>query len=175
VDFRRQCRANARGVLAAANPGKPDDPRTWALHAEIGPHILPADMIGFGTHDARRVVLDQIRYLFRRGDYAGSHDLAEEAVGRWSLAPADGGLGPDHEHTLLANRHLANALRLLGHYKRARAIDGDTLHRLRHNPAFGENHRHTIAIGLGLGVDLRLAGSRRGGRARCRRQGCRHG
>jgi tetratricopeptide (TPR) repeat protein len=158
VEFRRQCRANARSLLAAANPGKPDDPRTWALHAEIGPHIVPADMIGAGTHDARRVVLDQVRYLFRRGDYAGSRDLAEDAVGRWSRAPADGGLGPDHEHTLLANRHLANALRLLGHYKRARTIDEGTLHRLRHNPAFGEYHRHTIAVGLGLGVDLRLAG-----------------
>jgi tetratricopeptide (TPR) repeat protein len=158
ADFRDQSRANARSMLAAANPGKPDDPRTWALHAEIGPHILPADLIGAGSPEARRVVLDQVRYLFGRGDYAGSRDLAEEAVNRWSRPPAEGGLGPDHEQTLLANRHLANALRLLGHYRRARTIDEDTLHRLRRNPGFGEHHRHTIAVGLGLGVDLRLAG-----------------
>ncbi|WP_373317978.1 FxSxx-COOH system tetratricopeptide repeat protein [Virgisporangium aliadipatigenens] len=155
---RERSRENVRIILQGANPGDPDNRATWPRHREIGPHIGPADLLGAPTADARRVALDQARYLYSTGDYAGSRDLAETMISRWSGPAEDGGIGADHEHTLLAKRHLANALRQLGHYERARLISTQTLETLRASPEFGDDHEHTVAVGLGLGYDLRLSG-----------------
>lgn len=149
--------ANVRTILATANPGAPDNPENWRMHAALGPHITTADLIG-ADEDGRRVVLDQVRYLFRIGDYAASADLAERMVQRWSRPVEDGGLGPDHEHTLLANRHLAIAVRSNGQYKRAREINQRTFNAFRSSPQFGDEHEHTVGVGLSVGYDLRLAG-----------------
>ncbi|MGY0234297.1 FxSxx-COOH system tetratricopeptide repeat protein [Longispora urticae] len=150
--------ANVRRILAAANPGSPDEDRTWQAHAEIGPHIGPADLIGAPWKDARQVVLDQMRYLYVTGDYRASRELAEQATVRWSAPEAEGGLGADHIDTLLANRHLANALRQLGSHEQASQLLEDTFERLRTSPEFGEDHEHTVDVGLGIGFSLRIEG-----------------
>ncbi|GIG62085.1 hypothetical protein Lfu02_64570 [Longispora fulva] len=150
--------ANVRRILAAANPGYPEKNRTWEAHAEIGPNIQPADLIGAPWKDARQVVLDQMRYLYITGDYRASRELAERATQRWSAPESEGGLGNDHIQTLLANRHLANALRELGFHERAGQILEDTFDRLRRSPEYGEDHEHTVSVGLGVGAILRIEG-----------------
>ncbi|HEU4426771.1 MAG TPA: FxSxx-COOH system tetratricopeptide repeat protein [Pilimelia sp.] len=155
--LREQIRANVHNLLASANPGDPDDPATWPVHAEIGPHVQAAGLIEADTIEARQVALDQIRYLWATGDYEGARRLGEIVVPAWREAEGDG-LGPDGEQTLIATRHLSNALRSLGFNAEARKLAIQAYEGFRNNPAFGEEHEHTVITGVSLGVDLRLAG-----------------
>jgi tetratricopeptide (TPR) repeat protein len=158
---RDRSKTNVQELLASANPGDPDETQHWPLHAEIGPHIRPAGLIEAGGNEARRVVLDQMRYLFRIGDYEGSRELGEATLPVWSAPAQQGGLGPDHEFTLIANRHYADALRQVGEIDEARRIDEETLKRLRESPEFGVEHEHTLYIANSVGVDLRISGEYR--------------
>lgn len=153
-----QSLTTAQNLLGAASPSDPDDRETWRMHAEIGPHILPADLIGSTNDEARLVALDQARYLFLSGDYRGSRVLGKAMVDLWNQEPEQGGLGPDHEHTLVAFRHLANAQRMLGDYTEAKRLDEVAFQRLRARADFGDDHEHTVGVALGLGFDLSMAG-----------------
>ncbi|HYN95469.1 MAG TPA: FxSxx-COOH system tetratricopeptide repeat protein [Pilimelia sp.] len=152
-----QSRDNVHAILASANPGDPEDTRGWPAHAEIGPHVLPARVIESDNYEARQVALDQARYLFLSGDYEGARRLGELIVPAWQGA-SGAGLGIDGEQTLIAMRHLGNALRSLGEYKQASARITEAYERFVRQPEFGELHEHTVITGNGLGVDLRLAG-----------------
>lgn len=136
-------------ILGAANPGSPDERRTWARHAELQAHITPSGVIMGHSEPGHRAVLDQIRYRYARSDYERSLELARKAREVWCES-----LGPDHEFTLLAQFHLALAHRDLGHYAEAAELNRDTLERMR--ATFGENHEHTLATLTRAGRDLRL-------------------
>lgn len=157
-DRREQARRHVHQLLAAANPGSPDESENWPRLREITPHLRPASMVDAETDDARWVVLHQLRYLYVIGDYHGDRSLGEATVAAWSREPADGGLGPDHELTLLACAYLGNALRLTGATEDARTLDTATLERLRDNPAFGPEHEHTLYLVGSVAQDLRLIG-----------------
>ena len=160
VELARQSRTNVQNLLATANPGEPDDPTTWPVHAEIGPHVLAAGLIDAPAPEARHVALDQIRYLQQRGDNEGSRRLGEMVVAAWRAASGPG-LGPYGEQTLLATRHLSQALRYLGMNERARELATEAYERLRADPRFGEDHEHTLFTANSIGVDLRIAGDYR--------------
>jgi hypothetical protein len=154
----RQSRASVHRLLGAANPGDPDDAKNHPTHAEIGPHVVPTGLIEADSEDARRVVLDQIRYLWNIGDYEGSRRLGEAAVREWTQRTEQPDLGPNGELTLLASRHLANALLSLGFGERARELAGTTLSRLRESPDFGWDHEHSLYTSTVLAHCLRYAG-----------------
>ena len=149
-----EARANVHEILAqAAKLSEPDDHSTWSRHMEIRPHVIPSDLIRSDNPDAPQVVLDQIRFLYASGDYEGSRSLGERALVAWS------GFPDDHEHTLLATRHLANTLRALGEYERAYELDQRVLDRLIAAPAYGERHEHTLRTKNSFGADLRIRGN----------------
>ncbi len=79
-------------------------------------------------------------------------------VAAWSESLEAGGLGSDHEQTLLARRHLANALKMFGGVRRVAASGPADVPGLARDPAFGDDHEHTVAVAYGLGFDLRMAG-----------------
>jgi glycosyltransferase involved in cell wall biosynthesis len=153
-----QSKENVQRIFAAANPAQPDDTRRYGIvYQEIGPHIIAAELVDSEIHGARQVVLDQIRYMYVVGDYEGSRRLAELAVDTWTEAVGDL-VGQQGELTLIAKRHLANALRDLGYRERARQLDQDVYERLRLIPEFGPEHEHTLATAMSVAVDLRVAG-----------------
>ncbi|MEV6845119.1 FxSxx-COOH system tetratricopeptide repeat protein [Actinoplanes sp. NPDC051411] len=158
TDRAQQSRRNVQRLLAAANPGYPDEQINWPVHNEIAPHVEAAQLVDADDDGARMVVVDQIRYFFVIGDYESSRHLGEMVVDKWRRAAAAGTLDRDDELTLIAQRHLANAYRLLGQTSQARQLDTDTFERLRDNPLFGEDHEHTLYTANNLGVDLRLEG-----------------
>ncbi|GAB3277305.1 FxSxx-COOH system tetratricopeptide repeat protein [Kineosporia babensis] len=143
--------SNAHELMAAANPGAPDNRRTWALHAELSPHLGPAKVIDGGHDKIRKVVLDQIRYRYRRGDMSGSRDLAEQTYTRWTET-----IGPDDAQTLVASRFLATALRWSGDSERARKLNEEAIVRLTRR--FGQDHEHTLATRNLIGANLRDLG-----------------
>ncbi|MEV6637357.1 FxSxx-COOH system tetratricopeptide repeat protein [Actinoplanes sp. NPDC051470] len=156
-DRLRQARRNVQNILSSANPGEPDDIQTRRAHKEIGPHILAAELISAVSPDARTVVLDQIRYLFTIGDYEASRRLGMLAYEAWT-DPQDP-LGSDHEITLIAGRHLANAFRLLGESQAARDLDEHVFRILTEDTErFGEHHEHTLYTANNVSNDLRILG-----------------
>jgi hypothetical protein len=118
-------------LLAAACPGDPEDPASWAGYAELAPHVLTTSPLGDHLSANRQLVLDTSRYLESRGDSHGSRAVAEPVLDRWRHL-----LGPDHSDTLAAASVLTYALSSLGEAERARALGQDTLQRCRqlHGP-----------------------------------------
>jgi glycosyltransferase involved in cell wall biosynthesis len=156
-----QSKENVQRIFAAANPAQPDDTRRYGIvYQEIGPHIIAGELIESEIHGARQVVLDQIRYMYVVGDYEGSRRLGELAVAAWMGAVGEG-VGPEGELTLIAKRHLANALRDLGERERARELDEEVYRSLEASPDFGPEHEHTLATAMSVAVDLRVAGEYR--------------
>ena len=158
ADDAYRSRTNVHQLLGSANPGYPDQWETHRTHAEIGPHVWPAGLIEAESEDGRRVVLDQIRYLWVIGDYEGSRRLGEAAFRTWSQPSDQPDIGPDGELTLIASRHLANALLSLGINDRARQMLETTLEKLRSNPQFGADHEHTIMTARTVSYGMRVAG-----------------
>jgi tetratricopeptide repeat protein len=156
---RARGRANLSFLLAAANPGSPDDVRTWALHADIAPHVLPADLISTEYLPARRVVTDQIRYLNRVGDYEGSRRLAEQAVEAWREHARAGDAQPAEELTMLATFEWAESLRALGRYPQSRELSIEAWNRLRQSPGYGADHSFTLRVATTVAAHHRINGA----------------
>ena len=143
--------ATVRGLLAAADPGDPDDPSSHPRYAELSPHLIHSDVLGGGTEETRQLVINCVRYHFARGDYDSSRLLAGAAVARWRDT-----LGDTDEQTLLASFHLANALRAVGRTGEARSVNERTLRAQR--DAFGGDDEATLATANSVGADLRIRG-----------------
>jgi tetratricopeptide (TPR) repeat protein len=155
-----EVRATIHRLLGAANPGRPDDPSTWSLHADIGPHLIASDAVHSDDLAVRQAVVDQIRYLERRGDYHESRRLGDLATDVWRRRPDDESL--DHtedELTYRVIRETANAMRALGSYAEARRLTEDALDRLRNSPAHGEDDPLTLDLAGAVGVYLRITGA----------------
>ncbi len=140
-----------RAMLAAADPGDPDNPAHWARYADIVPHLVHSDVLGGDSEEVRQLVVNCIRFLYARGDYDSSRDLASHAVARWRDS-----LGETDEQTLLASFHLANALRAVGRTADARALNAQTLRSQRE--VLGVDDESTLATANSVGADLRMQG-----------------
>lgn len=140
-----------RAMLAAADPGDPDNPGHWSRYAAVIPHLVHSDVLGGETEEIRQLVINCIRFLYARGDYDSSRDLAAQAVARWRDS-----LGETDEQTLLASFHLANALRAVGRTADARALNAQTLRFQRE--VLGVDDETTLATANSVGGDLRMQG-----------------
>lgn len=143
--------ATVRGMLAAADPGDPDDPAGRARYAELTPHLIHSDVLGADREEIRQLVINCVRFLYASGDYDSSRDLAAAARQRWQET-----LGEADEQTLLASFHLANALRALGRTAEARQLNEQTLRSQR--AALGADDETTLATANSVGADLRIRG-----------------
>jgi len=159
-DLAKQTKRNAQNLLAAANPGDPDEaqPAEIARWREMGPHLEPADMIHAENLDARQAVLDHARYLYNEGDYENSRLLAQRAADAWALDTSHQRLGPDGELTMLALGQVSNALRVLGDSAAAAPIARSVYDGLARNPDIGSRHEFTLIMRNQVGADMRIAG-----------------
>ena len=144
----REC---AEEILAASNPGDPDNPATWPRWARLVPHLLAADLAATGHDRLRQMACEACHYLLARGDTRIAYELASDLRQQWRDR-----LGEDHEHTLEITRCLAWALVAKGSYAEARDLDQDILDRRRR--ILGEDHRDTLFSATFLAADLRHLG-----------------
>src|SRR5437667_275377 len=115
------------------------------------PHLLAADPAASGNPDLRWMACDACAYLLSRGDTRTAHDLAAGLREQWRER-----LGDDDQHTRAATHYLAGALREMGRYADARALDQDALDRHRRAP--GADHPQTLAAASHLAGALRALG-----------------
>ena len=140
-----------QSMLAAADPGDPDNPTHWPRYAELTAHLVHSDVLGGESEEIRQLVVSCVRHLFARGDYDSSRDLAAQAVTRWQVV-----LGETDEQTLAASFHLANALRSVGRVAEARSLNAQTLR--RQQDVAGDDDEATLATANSVGADLRMQG-----------------
>jgi hypothetical protein len=146
-----EARHQVHEVLAHANPGAPDEPRNWPRYAELFAHLTPSEAIDCPAGPVRQLVVDEARYLWRRGDFGSSQALAEQALPRWRER-----FGPDDPSTLLLGFQLANALRSQARYEAAWQLDADLLARMRRT--LGDDHHYTLMTSSSLAADVRALG-----------------
>jgi hypothetical protein len=140
-------RGYAYGMLAAAYPGEPDDPRTWPLWAGLLPHVLEADPAASDSPALRSLAWHAVWYQHASGDDHPGEQFADDLYRRWRER-----LGPDHPDTLAAANCLAQIYRRLARFRDARDLNEDTLARRRR--IFGDDHPDTLMSANNFAVNL---------------------
>ena len=77
----------AVALLAAASPGDPENPASWAGYAQLAPHVLAAGPLVDSSPAGRQLVLDTAHYLRAHGDSSGSRAVCEQVLDRWRVDP----------------------------------------------------------------------------------------
>ena len=150
-------RKRTEAILAASNPGDPDNPATWPRWARLMPHVVAADLAATDSTVLRGLACDACGYLLARRDTRTAYDLASHLRQQWHDRH-----GEDHENVLEVAHYLGWALRATGRYAEARDLDQDTLDRQRR--ILGEDHPSTLATANNLAVNLRYLGQVRAAR-----------
>ncbi|GAA3834397.1 hypothetical protein GCM10022226_64730 [Sphaerisporangium flaviroseum] len=141
-------------ILVAARPrvGDTDDPENWPRYEEIWPHLVPSSAADCDEEATRRLLIDRVRYLWKRGDFEASLELGNMLEKAWNVK-----LGKGDRQTVHLRFHVANTLRSMGRY--AEAYDVDTQVLTHQNRELGEFHPYTLMTSGGLAADLRALGN----------------
>ncbi|WP_327722148.1 FxSxx-COOH system tetratricopeptide repeat protein [Streptomyces sp. NBC_00490] len=142
-----QAVADAEALLTAADPGWAGEPRFWPAWQVLLPHALAIDPARLTTSRGRDVVGVACWYLMDRGQARPARERLQRLHDTWLQQ-----LGPDDVDTLRAAHSLARAYDDTQDHERARALDEDTLARLRR--LYGEDHPDTLASAHNLAVRL---------------------
>lgn len=150
----REARHVVHRILAGARPDDDepiDNPETWPRFAAIWPHLGPSDARHCKEPETRRLLIDRVRYLWKRGDVRTAGSLGEELRQTWLEM-----LGERDLQYLYLCFHLSNILRTRGRYVEAKELDEFTLRRQRE--VLGAEHPHTYMTTSSLAIDLGLLG-----------------
>lgn len=142
-------------ILVAARPmgDEPvDDPENGPLFAAIWPHIEASKAARCHEPETRQLVMDRVRYLWRRGDLTAALSLADDLRTQWERRSAESH-GPELRTQLLRLQfHTANVLRSLGRYTEAADLGFATLSGQR--ALLGAGHPYVLMTASALAADL---------------------
>ncbi|WP_406448603.1 FxSxx-COOH system tetratricopeptide repeat protein [Streptomyces sp. NBC_00876] len=141
-------------ILAGARPydDEPvDSPANWAQFSTIWPHLDPSGARTCKEPETRRLLIDRVRYLWKRGDLRAATTLCEELRELWRET-----LGERDIQYLYLRFHLAGIHRSQGRYAEARELDEITL--ARQTEVLGPEHPHTYMSTSSLATDLGALG-----------------
>jgi hypothetical protein len=123
-------------LLAAADPGDPDDPNGWPRYEELHGDIGPSDVVGCPSESAHRLIINLVRYLCASGDLPAAAHLADTALARWADAEDTAGY-------LELLRVLVGLLLARGRYQTADQVRQNAMSQIRRDPSLW---REEIAI-----------------------------
>ncbi|MFG2331842.1 FxSxx-COOH system tetratricopeptide repeat protein [Streptomyces sp. NPDC048604] len=150
----RDARHAVHRILAGARPedNEPiDNPDSWPRFNTIWPHLGPSEARYCIEPETRRLLIDRVRYLWKRGDVRTAYALASDLRDAWREM-----LGNDDLQYLYLRFHLANILRTQGRFVEARELGEETL--IRQRNVLGDSHPHTYMTTSGLAMDLGALG-----------------
>ncbi|MFG3499383.1 FxSxx-COOH system tetratricopeptide repeat protein [Streptomyces sp. NPDC047928] len=150
----QEARHAVHRVLAGARPDDDepiDNPSTWPRFNTIWPHLATSEARYCKEPETRRLLIDRVRYLWKRGDWQTAWTLGSDLREAWRDM-----LGDDDIQYLYLRFHLSNILRSQGRYVEARELDEVTLERQR--AVLGPSHPHTYMTTSGLAMDLGTLG-----------------
>jgi hypothetical protein len=146
-------RHDVHRILVSGRPrqGDIDNPDNWPRYNEIWPHLGPSNARECTEELVRGLLVERVRYMWKRGEYADGLALARQLEALWS---EDRGL--DDRQLLYLRFHIANIVRSQGNYQAALEIDEDVL--ARQTAAFGAEYVHTLMTASSLTADLSALG-----------------
>ncbi|WP_426505190.1 FxSxx-COOH system tetratricopeptide repeat protein [Dactylosporangium sp. McL0621] len=150
---REENRRHVHRVLATAERTDPDEVASWPAYARLLPHVRGSQAHHSPDPAVRLFVADVVRYLWVRGDFSSSQELAEETVEIWRGDPRIG----EDPVTLLLDFHLGNALRSQAEYDRALEIDNRALELLKQQVE-DQDDPYIVMTAGGVAADLRALG-----------------
>ncbi|MFD8720929.1 FxSxx-COOH system tetratricopeptide repeat protein [Streptomyces sp. NPDC059629] len=157
-------------ILAGARPSgeEPiDAPENQLTYAAIWPHLDACRASTCDEPETRQLLLDRVRYLWRRGDLNAALTLGGELRELWErqletirerIAESEGSAQEQRYFASLQIQllrlqfHVANVLRSLGRYADAAALGSATLAGQR--KLLGAAHPHFLMTASALAVDL---------------------
>jgi tetratricopeptide (TPR) repeat protein len=152
-DYREEAMHEVHRILVGARPrqGATDNPENWARYDIIWPHLSGSEAYNCDYEDTRRLLIDRVRYLWKRGEYGEALESGRDFDKQWQRK-----IGPDHRQTLYLRFHIANVLRSQGRFQEAYELDQEILDKQRRS--LGDGHPHTLQTAGSLAGDLRGLG-----------------
>jgi hypothetical protein len=140
-------------ILVSARPrqGGTDNPENWPRYDLIWPHLSGSEAINCDYEDTRRLLIDRVRYLWKRGQYDEALETGWEIDRQWERK-----IGPDHRQSLSLHFQIANVLRSAGRPEQAYDLDKKILD--KQQTALGQSHPLTLQTAGSLAADLRALG-----------------
>jgi hypothetical protein len=151
--YREEAMHEVHRILVGARPrqGGTDNPENWVRYDIIWPHLSGSEAYNCDYEDTRRLLIDRVRYLWKRGEYSEALESGREFDKQWQRK-----IGPDHRQTLYLRFHIANVLRSQGRFQDAYELDQEILDKQRRS--LGDGHPHTLQTAGSLAGDLRGLG-----------------
>ncbi|MBR7832413.1 tetratricopeptide repeat protein [Actinospica durhamensis] len=151
-------------VLASARPqsGDTDDPANWPQYVLLWPHLAPSRAMDCDQGPVRQLLIDRIRYLWKRGEYQNALESGIRLEAHWVERIEElGGQRSDpgsllYQQLLVLRNLIGSVLRLQGEFDQAYRIDSEVL--AEQERLFGPEHPHTLLSHLCLAGDLRGLG-----------------
>ncbi|MFJ3795473.1 FxSxx-COOH system tetratricopeptide repeat protein [Streptomyces sp. NPDC090088] len=152
---RSRARHTVHRILSEARPAGEDEPTddqaNWPRFDLIWPHLAASGIRDCTEAEPRSLLVDRVRYLWKRGEFARAQQLAEDLLAHWKEP-----LGENDAQYLSLRFQLANVLRSQGLYADARELNEDLRERQRR--VLGPRHPHTLSTTSGLAADMAALG-----------------
>ncbi|MER6632702.1 FxSxx-COOH system tetratricopeptide repeat protein [Streptomyces sp. NPDC000987] len=149
---RATMRRGAHLLLVASDPNDPNDALRWDRYGALYPHVVVSEAVRSDSAWVRRLVVNEVKYLLRWGDYESCLELARSAYETWSRD-----LGEEHTHTLQIARWLGFLQFNMGRYQEAAELNAATLE--AHTRALGPGHPDTLDALGNVAIDHRVRGA----------------
>lgn len=144
-------RATAHTLLAASDPNAPNRDDSAEVYERSRQHLVPSGALESDDRLVRRLILNQVRRLHRRGGFAEALSLGELALATWRDK-----FGADDRYTLALAVEVGFALRRAARWQEALDLNADTLERLR--VGLGEEDQAYLTCARSYGIDLSMLG-----------------
>ncbi|MEV6176321.1 FxSxx-COOH system tetratricopeptide repeat protein [Streptomyces sp. NPDC052015] len=141
-------------TLVAARPEQddPEDHHTWERYRIIWPHLGTPWALTAPDYGIRKLIVDRVRQLRRRGELKQAYDLSTRVHQGWLEHS-----GPDERWVLHMGFQIANILRAQGRYEESLAMDLQVLER-QEATLDSPNDLHILMTSGGVAADLRGLG-----------------
>ncbi|MER5637508.1 FxSxx-COOH system tetratricopeptide repeat protein [Kitasatospora sp. NPDC002227] len=161
-DERVEAMHEVHRILVGARPklGDTDNPANWPTFDKIWPHLSPSRARDCDERETRELLIDRVRYLWKRVDLDRARRLGEQLHAAWATRLETEQGEADRRNLrrqiLSLDFQLANVLRSQGSYAEALALDESTL--AGQKELLGERNPYTLMTAGSLGADLRAIG-----------------
>lgn len=139
VDTRYRLRHEVHMLLAAADPGDPDEIGNWPKYSDLLAHVGPSEVVKCRSPEVRRLAQNIVRYLYITGNYSSALTSADKALARWIIDS-----GQEDLYVLIMTRLKIQVLQALARYDEAFELTGTTLERMR--AVLGADHEETLIM-----------------------------
>lgn len=138
-DTRFKLRHDVHLLLAAADPGDPDEVENWPKYSDLLAHVGPSEVVTCRTMEVRRLAQNIVRYLLITGNTSSGLTSANRALAQWTEDS-----GADEPFVLIMSRLKVQLLQALARYNEAYDLTNITLEKMRN--ALGDDHEETLIL-----------------------------